>query len=79
MEEGSHKSNFDSVHQLIIDNERHGDDPIKIARLISKVIDQKNLKVRYSVGKFLDTLAGKLKPFLPQKTFEWLIMNHYKI
>ncbi len=77
--DGPHKAQFDIVHQLIIDNEQNGDDLKKIARLVEKIIKKKNPKVRYTVGKFLDTLAGKLKKFLPQKLFERLIMDHYKI
>ncbi|MFY0626103.1 MAG: SDR family oxidoreductase [Reichenbachiella sp.] len=76
---GPHKFNFDRVHSLIIDNERKGGEVMKIAKLVAKLIHKKNPKVRYSIGKPLDILATKLKPILPQKIFEWMIMDHYNL
>lgn len=74
-----HKSTFDKVHQLIIDGERNGDNVNKIAKLVAKIIKMKSPKVRYTVGKPLDVLATRLKSILPQKKFEWMIMDHYKL
>ncbi|MFY0653775.1 MAG: SDR family oxidoreductase [Cyclobacteriaceae bacterium] len=78
-EDGAHKADFDKVHQLIINNERKGDKVIRIAKLVEKIIHKRNPKVRYTIGKPLDVLATKLKSILPQKLFELMIMDHYKL
>ncbi|MGL1884875.1 MAG: SDR family oxidoreductase [Reichenbachiella sp.] len=71
--------NLDKTLEIISKGELEGDNPIKIAKLVEKIIHKKNPKVRYSIGKPLDVAAAKLKRLLPQKVFEWLIMDHYNI
>lgn len=68
---------LDASSKIIVSGEEQGDRPIRIAKLLHKLIHKKKPKVRYAIGKPLDLTAAILKPYLPQKVFEWLIMDHY--
>ncbi len=70
---------FENALDIIVKGERQGDNPIKIAKLVERIINLKRPKVRYTVGKPLDVLASKLKKVLPQKLFEKLIKDHYQL
>ncbi|MDG2397452.1 MAG: SDR family oxidoreductase [Flavobacteriaceae bacterium] len=56
-----------------------GKDPILVAYKVINIINNKNPKVHYVLGSFLEKLSIFLKFILPQKIFEKLIMIHYKL
>jgi len=56
-----------------------GDDPIAMAKAIYKIINTKTPKLHYKVGPFMDKFAIVLKRILPDKLFEKLLMNNYKM
>jgi len=56
-----------------------GDDPIAMAKAIYKIINTKKPKLHYKVGPFMDKFAIVLKRILPDKLFEKLLMNNYKM
>lgn len=70
---------FEMAKKVIVEGQQRGDKPIRIAKLVAKLIHKKSPRIRYSIGKPLDLLAPKLKHILPQKLFERLIRNHYGI
>ncbi len=59
--------------------EAHGDDPVDIARLVSRIIDSKSPRLRYSVGPAGERIVPGLKQILPHKVYQWLFMKHYNI
>lgn len=56
-----------------------GMDPIEMAKVIYKIINHKNPKVHYKVGGFMEKFSIVLKRVLPDKMYEKLLMNHYKL
>ncbi len=56
-----------------------GNPPEEIAKTIAHILSQKNPRVHYQVGPFLQKLSKTLKKILPSRIFERIIMNHYKI
>jgi len=56
-----------------------GMDPIEMAKTIYKIINAKNPKVHYKVGGFMEKFSIVLKRILPDKVYERLLMNHYKL
>ncbi len=56
-----------------------GGDPIQIAEKIYKIINNKNPKIHYKVGSFIEELSIVLKQVLPNKIYEKMIMNYYKM
>jgi NAD(P)-dependent dehydrogenase (short-subunit alcohol dehydrogenase family) len=56
-----------------------GSNPIEVAQVIYEIIQNKNPNIHYKVGAFMQKLSIILKRILPDKTFEKIIMNHYKL
>ena len=54
-----------------------GADPKIIGRLVYKILNSKNPKKKYLSGSFIETLAPFLKFILPQRLFEYIVMNNY--
>jgi NAD(P)-dependent dehydrogenase (short-subunit alcohol dehydrogenase family) len=56
-----------------------GMDPIEMAKAIFKIIHTKHPKGHYKVGGFMEKFSIVLKRILPDKIYEKLLMNHYKL
>lgn len=56
-----------------------GSDPIQMAEAVYKVINTSKPKIHYKVGAFLQKFSIVLKRVLPDKIYEKMLMNHYKI
>ncbi|MEO8933049.1 MAG: SDR family oxidoreductase [Xanthomarina sp.] len=56
-----------------------GKDPQVMAAAIYKIINTPNPKIHYKVGEFLQTFSIVLKRILPDKVYEKMLMNHYKL
>jgi len=56
-----------------------GGDPIEMAQEIYKIINTPNPKIHYQVGDFMQKFSIVLKKILPDKVYEKLLMNHYKL
>lgn len=56
-----------------------GMNPIEMAKAVYRIINTKNPKVHYKVGGFMEKFSIVLKRILPDKMYEKLLMNHYKL
>lgn len=56
-----------------------GSDPIQMAESIFNIINTNKPKVHYKVGDFMQKFSIILKNILPDKVYEKLLMNHYKL
>ena len=56
-----------------------GGDPIKVAQMVFRIIRTKRPGIHYKVGAFSQTVSVFLKKVLPEKVFEKLLLNHYKL
>jgi len=65
--------------QVMENDERNGSRPIKIARLLERIIQDPAPRLRYTTGPSMERLAVHLKKILPSRFFEWLMMRTYKI
>ena len=70
-----YQNNLDLMNQHI----KGGKDPHMVARKVYSIIKTKNPKIHYKVGGWLQLLSIGIKRILPDKLFEKLIMNHYKL
>jgi hypothetical protein len=59
--------------------ENNGADPLAIARLIERLIENPSPSLRYSVGPVGERIAPLLKQILPHKLYERLFMKHYDV
>ena len=56
-----------------------GSDPKEMAVQIYKIIKNPKPKIHYKVGDFMQKFSIVLKRILPDKVYEKLLMNHYKM
>ncbi|MDB4643583.1 SDR family oxidoreductase [Flavobacteriaceae bacterium] len=56
-----------------------GNDPIEIALTVAELIHLKKPRPHYLVGPLLQKFSLTLKKILPQKAYEKLLKNHYKL
>jgi len=56
-----------------------GKNPNEMAEAIYKIIQTSNPKGHYKIGAFMQKFSIVLKRILPDKVYEKMLMNHYKI
>lgn len=56
-----------------------GGDPDQVGKAVYKIIQSPSPKVHYRVGATLQKFSLFLKKILPDKLYERLLMNHYKL
>ncbi|MCD6336775.1 MAG: SDR family NAD(P)-dependent oxidoreductase [Candidatus Marinimicrobia bacterium] len=73
------KGLLDKSRKIIEHDEQNGQPPIKIAKLIAKIILMKKPKLRYAIGAFDQKLSIFLKKILPNRWFDAIIIGYYKV
>jgi short-subunit dehydrogenase len=56
-----------------------GEDPTKMAKAVLRIIETPSPKVHYKVGAFMQKFSIILKRVLPDKVYEGMLLNHYKL
>lgn len=56
-----------------------GSNPNEMAEAVYKIMQEKSPKVHYKVGVFMQKFSIVLKRALPDKMYEKMLMNHYKL
>lgn len=56
-----------------------GSNPMEMAEAVYAIIKDPNPKIHYKVGAFMQKFSIVLKRLLPDKVYEKLLMNHYKL
>lgn len=78
-EDSAYKEKYQANLDLMDAHVDSGMDPIIMAKKIEQIINTKHPKVHYKVGGFMEKFSIVLKRILPDKMYEKLLMNHYKI
>jgi len=79
LENSPYKEVYQNTLNLMNEHVDSGSDPNIMAKVIYKIINTKSPKVHYKVGEFMQKFSIVLKRILPDKVYEKLLMNHYKI
>jgi len=56
-----------------------GSNPNEMAEAVYAIIQNPNPKIHYKVGAFMQKFSIVLKRILPDKVYEKMLMNHYKL
>lgn len=56
-----------------------GSNPTEMAEAIYTIIQNPNPRIHYKVGAFMQKFSIVLKRILPDKVYEKMLMNHYKL
>lgn len=70
---------YEKTLKMINDDVDAAGDPIKVAKKVYALIHTAKPKVHYRVGDFMQKLSIILKGILPDKIYEKLLLNHYKL
>ncbi|NNL15871.1 MAG: SDR family oxidoreductase [Flavobacteriaceae bacterium] len=72
-------SKYGAVLNTIDEDVDNAADPIEVAKVVHKIIVTKNPKIHHKVGAFMQKFSIVLKRILPDKIYEKLLINHYKL
>ncbi|WP_066219383.1 SDR family oxidoreductase [Formosa haliotis] len=78
-QESPYKTPYGNTLKLMDSHVDSGKDPKIMAEAILKVIQTENPKIHYKVGEFMQKFSIVLKRILPDKMYEKLLINHYKL
>ncbi|MFD2552177.1 SDR family oxidoreductase [Bizionia sediminis] len=79
LENSPYKQAYGNTLKLMDTHVNQGKDPLEMAKAIYKIINTPKPKVHYKVGEFMQKFSVVLKRVLPDKVYEKLLMNHYKL
>ena len=79
MKGSPYEDSYGESLRLMDEHVDQGKDPEEVARKVYKILQKKNPKVHYSVGSPLQRFSLVLKKILPDKIYERLLLNHYKL
>lgn len=78
-EDSPYKEKYTENLSLMDDHVDNGMSPEVMAQAIFRIINKKNPKIHYKVGGFMEKLSIVLKRVLPDKVYERILMNHFKL
>ena len=70
---------YGNTLQLMNEHVDSGSDPNQMAVAIYSIIQNSNPKIHYKVGAFMQKFSIVLKRILPDKVYEKMLLNHYKL
>lgn len=79
LESSPYKEPYGNTLKMMNEDVSNGDDPISVAKQVLGIIESSNPKVHYKVGSPLQKFSVVLKSILPDKVYEKLLLNHYKL
>ncbi|MGB5420000.1 SDR family oxidoreductase [Algibacter sp.] len=79
LENSPYKKPYGDTLDLMNTHVDNGSNPDIMAKAIYKIINTPNPKGHYKVGEFMQKFSIVLKRILPDKVYEKMLMNHYKL
>jgi len=79
LDNSPYKKPYGNTLELMNTHVDSGDDPTLMAEAIYRIINTEKPKTHYKVGAFMQKFSIVLKRILPDKVYEKLLMNHYKL
>ena len=77
--DSAYKENYQMNLNLMDAHVSGGMDPVEMAKAVHNIIETKNPKIHYKVGGFMEKFSIVLKRILPDRMYEKILMNHYKL
>jgi short-subunit dehydrogenase len=70
---------YGNTLKLMDEHVDSGSNPNQMAEAIYTIIQDSNPKIHYKVGAFMQKFSIVLKRILPDKVYEKMLLNHYKL
>ncbi|WP_347374420.1 SDR family oxidoreductase [Aequorivita sp. Q41] len=77
LENSPYKKDYGSTLKMMNEHVDNGGDPLKMAKAVHLIIENKNPKIHYKVGAPLQKFSIVLKRVLPDKVYERMLLRHY--
>ncbi len=77
--DSAYKIPYENVLNTIDAGMKGGANPKEVAQLVYKIINKKKPKIHYKIGGFMEKFSIVLKRILPDRVYEKLLINHYKL
>jgi short-subunit dehydrogenase len=74
-----YQKNYQTVLDTMNNHVDSGSNPLQMAEAIYEIIQNPKPKIHYKVGAFMQKFSIVLKRILPDKVYEKMVMNHYKL
>lgn len=74
-----YKEQFEITRQILENNEQSGSNPIKIGKLVSKIVNSNSRRFRYPVGNIIERLSIIVKRFVPGRFYQWILRQFYQV
>lgn len=78
-ENEDYREQFAVTLKLIEDNENNGNPPIKIARLVAKIVNSEKPAFRYPIGNIVERLSIFVKRIVPGRFYQWILRQYYQV
>jgi short-subunit dehydrogenase len=79
LKNSAYKKAYHNTLKQINEGVSDGEDPILVAKKVLEIISTAKPKVHYKVGTTMQRFSLFLKAALPDKVYEKLLLNHYKL
>ncbi|WP_439130934.1 SDR family oxidoreductase [Polaribacter sp.] len=79
LENSAYREKYQENLDLMDAHVDQGMPPLEMAKAVYKIINTKQPKLHYKVGDFMQKFSIILKRILPDRIYEKLLMNHYKL
>ena len=79
IKDSDYEINYGNNLKTLNEHVDSGSNPIAMAEAILKIIENPNPKIHYKIGIFMQKFSIVLKRILPDKVYEKMLMNHYKL
>ena len=76
-ENSAYRAEFRTAVERMAADEQAGPSPDRVARLVYRVIQKRNPRLRYTTGPMSQRCAAWLKRYLPHALMEKIVMNYY--
>ena len=70
---------YGSILKTMDEHVDSGSNPNEMAEAVFQIIQDKNPRIHYKVGAFMQKFSIVLKRILPDTVYEKMLMNHYKL
>jgi hypothetical protein len=79
IKDSAYEHSYGATLKMMDEQVDSGNNPIEVAQVIFNIIETQNPKIHYKVGSFIQKFSIVLKRILPDKVYEKILMNHYKL
>ena len=79
IEDSAYEVSYGTTLKMMDEQVDSGNNPVEMAHAILDIIQTENPKIHYKVGSFIQKFSIVLKRILPDKVYEKMLMNHYKL